>query len=185
MRYLIVSGMTKQDVFDQSILHEAFRGAGDGGAEVQILTLDGIGRCKACEDEGSPCKTGRRCAIGSDGFDEAQLAATEAGAMCIVAPIQWGEVTEPLKGFLERLLRCEHGLSGSLHGKPILLIAVPDGMGGGMLTCLELLDRFCRQTGAVIFDYLCITRWNSDYQRASTYAAAKSMAYGRKAGEAG
>jgi hypothetical protein len=33
-----------------------------------------------------------------------------------------------------------------------------------MLSCLEQMDRFCRHTGAVIFDYIGINRWNSDYK---------------------
>jgi hypothetical protein len=52
-----------------------------------------------------------------------------------------------------------------------------------MLTCLEQMDRFCRHTGAVIFDYIGINRWNHDYKKAAAYAAAKAMAAGRRAGE--
>jgi hypothetical protein len=45
------------------------------------------------------------------------------------------------------------------------------------------MDRFCRHTGAVIFDYIGINRWNNDYKKAAIYAAAKAMAEGRKNGE--
>jgi hypothetical protein len=45
------------------------------------------------------------------------------------------------------------------------------------------MDRFCRHTGAVIFDYIGINRWNNDYKKATIYAAAKAMAEGRKNGE--
>ncbi|MDR1971428.1 MAG: hypothetical protein LBQ46_05855 [Treponema sp.] len=44
------------------------------------------------------------------------------------------------------------------------------------------MDRFCRHVGAVIFDYISVNRWNSDYKNAAAYAAAKAMAEGRKNG---
>jgi hypothetical protein len=70
-----------------------------------------------------------------------------------------------------------------LAGKPVLLVASPGGSGNGMLTCLEQMDRFCRHTGAAIFDYVGINRWNSDYKRAAAFAAAKALASGRAPGE--
>ena len=182
MQYLILSGDDTQEGIFRSIIQETRKGAEDGGAETQILPLEGIGPCRSCSEDESECKSGRRCAYGEDGFDEAQAAVRQADALCLVAPLKWGDVDGPTKDFMERLRRCEHGLNGSLAGKPILIVAVADGSVNALLACLEQMDRFCRQTGAVIFDYLCINRWNSDYQKVSAHAAAKSMAYGRKAG---
>jgi hypothetical protein len=45
------------------------------------------------------------------------------------------------------------------------------------------MDRFCRDTGAVIHDYFGINRWNNDYKRLAVYAAGKTMVGGRKAGD--
>ena len=72
--------------------------------------------------------------------------------------------------------------NGALSGKQVLLIASPGGTGNGMLTCLEQMDRVCRHTNAVIFDYIGVNRWNSDYKKPVVYAAAKAMAGGRKNG---
>jgi hypothetical protein len=52
-----------------------------------------------------------------------------------------------------------------------------------MLSCLEQMDRFCRHTNAVIFDYIGFNRWNNDYKKEAAYQAALAMAQGRKAGE--
>jgi hypothetical protein len=52
-----------------------------------------------------------------------------------------------------------------------------------MLSCLEQMDRFCRHTGAVIFDYIGANRWNHDYKKHAVYAAARAMTEGRRAGE--
>jgi hypothetical protein len=45
------------------------------------------------------------------------------------------------------------------------------------------MDRFCRHTGAVIFDYIGINRWNNDYKKSAAYEAAKAMVSGRKNGD--
>ncbi|MDR3238063.1 MAG: flavodoxin family protein, partial [Spirochaetia bacterium] len=101
-------------------------------------------------------------------------------------------MAESLKCFLDRLRRCEvdmpllaprTGQKAALSGKQILLVASPGGSGNGALTCLDQMDRFCRFTGAVVFDYIGINRWNNDYKKSAVYAAAKAMAGGRKAGE--
>jgi multimeric flavodoxin WrbA len=92
-------------------------------------------------------------------------------------------MAESLKSFFDRLRRCEFGQSGALSGKQILLVASPGGTGNGVLSCLEQMDRFCRHTGGVIFDYIGINRWNRDYKKKTVYADAKAMAGNRKAGE--
>jgi multimeric flavodoxin WrbA len=92
-------------------------------------------------------------------------------------------MAETLKTFFDRLRRCEFGQSGILAGKQVLLVASPGGTGNGMLSCLEQMDRFCRHTGAVIFDYIGVNRWNHDYKKHAVYAAARAMAEGRRAGK--
>jgi hypothetical protein len=38
-----------------------------------------------------------------------------------------------------------------------------------------------RKSGAVIFDYIGINRWNNDYKKSAVYAVAKAMAGGKRA----
>ncbi|MCL1805929.1 MAG: NAD(P)H-dependent oxidoreductase [Clostridiales bacterium] len=185
MQYLIVTGSSEQDGVCHGFLQEILRGAADGGAQAGVLDPEGIGRCKACNEGSGACRTDHRCAFGKDGFDEAQEMVKASDSLCVITPLSWGEMAEPVKNFLERLRRCENGLSGALAGKPVLVVVHPDEAGSGALAGLEQIDKFCRQTGAVIFDFLCVNRWNNDYQRVTAYSAARSMAYGRKAGGLG
>jgi len=159
------------------------RGAADGGAEAEILTMDGIERCKCCGNGWGTCREQHNCIYGGDGFGKAQETVRNADVLCIITPVYWGETAEGLKSFMDRLRRCEFGQSGALSGNQVLLIAVPGGSGNGLLPCLEQMDRFCRHTGAVIFDYIGVNRWNSDYKKQTAYSAARAMAEGRKAGE--
>lgn len=182
MKFLIISGNPKTDGLCHSITQEIRRGAADGGAQTQLL-VPRYEKCRCCGNGWGTCREENVCAFGEDGFSQAQQAVRNADRICLVTPVYWGETTENLKGFLDKLRRCDYGANGALSGKPVLLVASPGGSGNGMISCLEQMDRFCRHTGAVIFDYIGVNRWNSDYKRKAAYAAAKAMAEGRNAGE--
>jgi multimeric flavodoxin WrbA len=182
MKFLIISGNPKKDGLCDRIIGSAAQGAKDGGAEVELLSLSGIERCKVCGDGWGSCRSGHICAYGSDGFDAAQASVRSAGKIAIVTPVYWAEMNETLKSFLDRLRRCEFG-QGALHKKETLLVVSPGGSGNGAIECMDQMDRFCRHTGAAIFDYISVNRWNNDYKAKAVYAAAKAMAEGRKAGE--
>ena len=183
MDYLIISGNQKTEGLCHAITEQAHCGAKDGGAQVTILKVAELGRCRICGDGWGICREQHRCAFGEDGFNDAQALVKKADQICFVTPVYWHEMAEGLKCFLDRLRRCERGQAGALSGKQVLLIASPGGTGNGMLSCLEQMERFCRHTGAVIFDFIGINRWNNDYKSAAAYAAARAMAEGRKAGE--
>lgn len=183
MKFLIISGNPKSDGLCRSVQNDIERGARDGGAEATALTVEKLGRCRVCGTGWGTCRNENRCAFGGDGFDDAQKAVKAAEAICIVTPVYWGEMAESLKCFFDRLRRCEFGKDGALSGKPVLLVASPGGSGNGMLSCMDQLDRFCKHTGAEIFDYIGVNRWNSDYKRGAAYSAAKAVAEGRRPGD--
>jgi len=183
MKFLIITGNPKHDGLCHDVTEAIRRGVVDGGADVDILTVEKLDRCCVCGDGWGTCLEANHCAFGGDGFDAAQEKVKDADALCLITPVYWGEIAEGMKCFFDRLRRCEFGQNGALSGKQILLVASPGGSGNGLLTCLEQMDRFCRHTGAVIFDYIGINRWNNDYKKVAAYEAAKAMASGRKNGE--
>ncbi|MCL1848171.1 MAG: NAD(P)H-dependent oxidoreductase [Clostridiales bacterium] len=165
------------------MIQEIARGAIEGGADVPILTIEGIMDCKGCNDGWGVCRNEHVCTYGKDGFTEAHQQIRQADALCLVMPADPDAAGASMTGLLERLRRCEFGPYGALANKPILIVSFPDGADNSLLSCLEQTDRFCRQTGAVIFDYLGVNSWNSDYSRISAYYAGRAIAYGRKAGD--
>ena len=181
MRFLILSGNKKPEGLCLSVIQEIHRGASDGGAQASIMSLEGVGPCKNCNDGWGLCKTEHDCAFGKDGFSEIHEAIKLADALCVVLTSDSNKAAGVMTGFLDRLRNCESGQFGQLANKPVLGISFPKKPDVTLLSGLEILDRFCRQTGAVIFDFLGVQSWNSDYARASAYAAGKVMAYGRKA----
>jgi multimeric flavodoxin WrbA len=182
MNYLIISGNPKGSGLCQAVTEEALQGAKDGGASAGTLLVEKLERCRVCGDGWGSCREQHKCAFEKDGFGAAQEMVRKADQLCFITPVYWGEMAESIKSFFDRLRRCEFGQNGALSGKQILLVASPGGTGNGMLSCLEQMDRFCRHTGAAIFDYIGINRWNNDYKKKAVYSAARAMAQGRQAG---
>ena len=182
MKICILSGNPKNDGLCQSAVEAAKDGAQRSGAQVDELRLCdmNIARCQVCGTGWGTCQEENRCIYEDDGFDEAVARVKDCDALIMVTPVYWGETSEALKSFLDRLRRCEFGGEGLLSGRQVLLIASPGGSGNGLLSCLEQMDRFCRHTGAQIFDYIGLNRWNSDYKQEAVRAAAQAMASGRK-----
>ena len=183
MKLLIINGNPKMDGLCATMLQKATEGACAGKADVVMLSTSGINGCQVCEDGWGICKIEHRCIQKDDVFSKLHEEVRKADAFCFITPVYWGEVSETLKSFLDRVRRCEFGQTGAFSNKPILLIASPGGSGNGLLTCLEQMDRFCRHVGAQIFDYIGVNRWNSDYKGKAIYEAMYHMAQGRKAGE--
>ena len=185
MKICILSGNPKSDGLCQSVIDAAKLGAIEGGAEVDEIRLCDLNliRCQVCGDGWGTCGSENKCIHGSDGFDEVKARIQASDAIIIVSPVYWGETSEALKSFMDRLRRCEFGQNGILSNKQVLIIVSPGGSGNGLLTCLDQMDRFCRHTGAIVFDYIGINRWNSDYKKIAAKSAAYAIASGRKNGD--
>ncbi|MDR2559823.1 MAG: flavodoxin family protein [Oscillospiraceae bacterium] len=186
MKFLIITGNPKSGGLTCAVTEEIKRGAKDGGAEVEIADCGTITRCRVCGDGWGTCRNENTCAFGDNGFNELQAKIKEADLLCIISPVYWGEMSESLKAFADRLRRCEFAASaieGALKGKQTLLAAVPGGSGNALLTCLQQMERFCQHTGAVVFDYIGVNRWNQGYKKTAAYNAALLMAKGVKNGE--
>ena len=177
MKYLIISGSPKSEGLSNSLTETVSRAAADSGARSSILKTDKTVSCRMCSGGWGTCGSKNECAFEADGnFGEMHKAVKEADVIAIVTPVYWGDITEGLKNFLDRLRRCEAGPDGALSGKQVLLVASAGGSGRGLISCIEQLDRFCQHTSAVIYDMIGINRWNAEYKMQTVYSAAKALA---------
>lgn len=185
MKICIVSGNPKKDGLCQSIIDASKIGATDGGAEVDEIRLCDykLLRCQVCNEGWGTCRDENFCKYGNDGFDEIKDRIQSSDAIILASPVYWGETSEALKNFIDRLRRCEFNGKTVLRNKQVLLIASAGGTGNGLLSCFEQMERFCNHTGAIIFDRIGVNRWNNDYKKVATKAAAYAIASGRKNGE--
>jgi multimeric flavodoxin WrbA len=185
MKISILSGTPKEDGLCQSFIEAAKQGAFKGGAEVDEIRLSDydLVRCQVCSDGWGTCRSENYCIFGEDGFDAISSRLQNSDAIIMATPVYWGEISEVMKSFLDRLRRCDFDQNGVVRDKQVLIIATPGGSGNGLLSCLEQMERFCRHTGAIIFDYIGGNRWNNDYKMIAVKSAAHSIAIGRKNGD--
>lgn len=185
MKIVILSGNPKTAGLTQVMIDAAAAGAAEAGAEVEEIRLQELHllRCQVCADGWGTCLKERRCSFGDDGFTATVDRLKQADALILATPVYWGEMSETLKCFLDRLRRCQRGQEGVLAGKQVLILANPGGSGNGQLTCLEQMDRFCRHVGLSIFDTIGAKRWTLDYQQQAAFAAAQALAEGRRNGD--
>jgi multimeric flavodoxin WrbA len=167
MKICILSGNPKENGLCQAIIDATKLGATEGGAEVDEIRLCDFKliRCQVCGDGWGPCRDENYCTYGNDGFNEIKDRIQSSDAVILVSPVYWGETSEALKSFMDRLRRCEFNGKETLRDKQVLLIASAGG------------------TGAIIFDYIGVNRWNNDYKHLAAKTAAYAMASGRKNGE--
>jgi len=180
MKILIVSGSPKREGLCWSCVNAAAAGAGQAGAECEIVFLSDykLARCAVCGDGWGPCRSEHKCIYGDDGFTEIQKKLRAADKLILATPVYWGDMTELMKAFFDRFRRCESAVlgGGAAAGKQVLLIASPGGSGNCMISCLEQMDRLCAQLGAKVYDYIGVNRWNKDYKLVCIEKAAAALA---------
>jgi multimeric flavodoxin WrbA len=188
MKILIISGTPKQDGICDSLVKAALSAADESGAETEVVKLSEhkISHCVMCGDGWGICNGEHKCAH-DDNFNALQEKVREADAFIYVTPVYWGEVSEVLKTFLDKLRRCQatkqwnknDAIGSFLRGKPNILVANAGGGGGGIVNTFAQIERAISHMGGGgnrgVYDYIAVNRWNQEYKREALQAAVKSM----------
>ena len=180
MKVLIISGTPKKDGLSHNLAKTAYEAAISQGAESQIIQLTGLSLCQMCGDGWGICRTEHRCVLGKDdGFNDFQEKIHWADAFVLITPVYWGEVSEGMKTFIDRLRRCEASKKwdGSgpsfFEGKSSILVAAAGGGGGGITNTFIQMERAIEHMGGTsypydiygFFDYIAVNRWNQNYKQ--------------------
>jgi multimeric flavodoxin WrbA len=192
MNILIISGTPKTDGITHSFVQAAEETITALGHEAETLPLSRLplAKCQMCDDGWGICFKSHRC-LHDDPFNAAQEKVQHADAYIYITPVYWGEVSEDMKIFLDKLRRCQATKQWDdreeevsfLKGKPSILVTNAGGGGGGILTALADIERaiaqmsgdqWPREKGG-IFDYIAVNRWNQDYKREAFKAAIRAM----------
>jgi len=186
MKLLIISGTPKQDGLCHSLVEAAAETAINLGAETETVRLSdyGILSCKMCGDGWGTCFGEHLCKFGEDdGFNALQQKFNEADAFVFVTPVYWGEVSEALKSFFDRLRRCQATKQfdknntgrSFLAGKQSIIVASAGGSGGGILGALSEMERALSHMQCGVYDYIGVSRRNQEYKRETVKAAVSSL----------
>ena len=192
MKILIISGTPKQDGICDSLVKAAVSAAIESSAVCEIIKLAeyNIALCKMCGDGWGKCSSEHKCE--DDNFNKLQEKFQEADAFIYITPVYWGEVSEALKNFLDKLRRCQatkqwnkDDTSGGsyLAGKPSIIVANAGGGGGGIVNTFDQIERAITHMGGNaqprgnrgVYDYIAVNRWNQEYKRESLKLAVKSL----------
>jgi len=114
---------------------------------------DGFGDCLAK----GVCKL-------EDEFEPLVQRMRDADLAVFVTPVYWGEISEIMRAFLDRLRRiCLHddGKRG-ISGKPAVAVCVAGGGGGGSPHSAETMNRILSHCGIDVLDVIPARRQNFD-----------------------
>jgi len=137
-------------------------GAGKGAADRVFLTGMKIERCRQCEDNGwGICRTEGRCII-EDDFAGLVDRIRSADAAVFATPVYFGDLSESMRAFLDRLRRITRHDNGKvgITGKPAVGVCVAGGGGGGAPNCAVSLERVLSTAGFDVVDMIPVRRQN-------------------------
>ena len=194
MKILIINGTPKTDGITFSFVETAKNTADSLGINAEVIRLsdEKMEKCKMCGDGWGICFKEHYCAFGdADGFNALLKKVEKANAYIFITPVYWGEVSEEMKLFIDKLRRCEatkkwddrDGVKSFLKDKPSIIVAVAGGGGGGITTTFLQIERALlhmeadalpRET-AGLFDMIAVNRWNKDYKLEALKAAITEM----------
>jgi len=132
--------------------------------EESLLPELALERCRQCEANGwGTCRTEGVCAIDDD-FAGLVNRLEQADVAVFATPVYFGDLSESLRAFLDRLRRTcrfETGNPG-VTGKPALGLCVAGGGGGGAPSCATTLDKVLNTCGFDLVDVVPARRQNLD-----------------------
>ena len=137
--------------------------AAEGGEnERAFLPELKVERCRQCEDNGwGICRTEGRCVIDDD-FAALVERIRKSDAAVLATPVYYGDLSESMRAFLDRLRRiCTHetGRAG-IKNKPAVGICVAGGGGGGAPACAVSLEKVLNTCGFDVLDMIPARRQN-------------------------
>jgi multimeric flavodoxin WrbA len=129
-----------------------------------MLPEANIQRCRQCDADGwGLCRREGRCII-EDDFEALVDRMRKADAVVFVSPVYFGEMSESVRAFLDRLRRIgiqDSGKAG-IAGKHAMGICVAGGGGGGSPMCAEEMVRILSTCGFDVLDVVPVRRQNME-----------------------
>ncbi len=180
MNILLVSGSRSADGQTGRAAKAFVEGATSAGAECETFYLPRmkIERCRQCEDSGwGLCIKEGRCVIDDD-FASLVERVRASDAVAFATPVYWGDLSESLRAFLDRLRRvCMHveGRTG-VAKKPAAGICVAGGSGGGAPSCAASLAKILATIGFDVVDLIPVRRQNLESKLKPLRAAGEHLA---------
>jgi multimeric flavodoxin WrbA len=143
---------------------------GKGNSEVIFLTEMNLERCRQCDADGwGICRKEGRCII-EDDFDGIVEKIKKSDAVVFANPVYFGDLSESMRGFLDRYRRTHFMRPGApppgpfpgVGGTPAIGYCYAGGSGNGTISCCASLERMLQTCGFDVVDMIPARRQNLD-----------------------
>ena len=166
MHVLIISGSRNPDGQTARALGALLLGVQDAGGTGETIFLPAldIRLCRQCDSSGwGKCMSEHKCVI-KDDFAAVVRKLTAADVAVFATPVYFGDLSESLRAFLDRLRRCwwDAAAPEGGAGKPAIGICVAGGGGGGAPSCVSRLQGILDTCGFDVIDIVPVRRQNLD-----------------------
>ena len=166
MQAVIISGSRNPTGQTGRAIAALAEGLSQGGCQAKTFFLPSlrIERCRQCDERGwGACRSEGKCVVEDD---LASLVDRIRSAQVVVfaTPVYWGDLSESLRAFLDRLRRITRHDAGreGITGKIAAGIGLAGGGGGGSYSCSTNLDNILRICGFDVVDVVPVRRQNLD-----------------------
>jgi NAD(P)H-dependent FMN reductase len=173
MQILVLSGSRNRQGKTAQAIDALCKGASAAGAGIEQIFLPekNLERCRQCNPDGwGICRTEHRCII-EDDFVPIVEKIKAADAMIIATPVYFADLSDSLRGFLDRLRRIRFMGGGppvagrppaAQAGTPAIGLCYAGGSGYGTISCAFNLERILQTCGFDILDMIPVRRQNID-----------------------
>jgi multimeric flavodoxin WrbA len=166
MKIAVITGSRNRAGQTAQAVDAVVEGAIAAGAElvgdIVFLPAKKIERCRQCNDMGwGRCRKEGHCTINDD-FSAVVAAIKMADAVLFATPVYYGDLSESMRAFLDRLRRTctqEDGKAG-ISDKPAIGVCVAGGSGNGGPSCSASLEKVLHTCGFFMTDMVMVRRQN-------------------------
>ena len=186
MKILMISGSRNPDGQTARAADAVLEGATSAGAEVERVYLPTLNmeRCRQCDEAGwGTCRPEGSCVVNDD-FASVVERIRAADAVVFANPVYYGDLSESLRAFTDRLRRtCMHkdGRAG-IDGTPAVGVCVAGGGGGGAPNCCVSMEKVLSRCGFDMVDLIPARRQNLDVKVKQLRIAGEWLATGPSSG---
>ncbi len=177
MRLLALSGSRNHEGRTSRAINALCQGVVKAGGNTETIFLIDLNleRCRQCEIDGwGICRREGRCIIDDD-FDSVVAKIKAADVVLFATPVYFGDLSESMRSFLERLRRIRFRPGGQRSpgslvpsppgapvqgGIPAVGLCLSGGGGGGGPSCAVSLERIVQTCGFDIIDWILLRRQN-------------------------
>ena len=164
MKAICISGSRNPDGQTATAAKAVTEGLSEKGCLCEQFFLPAlqIERCRQCDDRGwGSCRTEGKCVI-KDDFADLVSKISQSDAVIFANPVYFGDLSESLRAFLDRLRRITRHDDGKVEvaDTPAVGVCVAGGGGGGAPNCCLSLEKVLSTCGFDVLDLVPVRRQN-------------------------